>query len=104
MAQTKEHLRRGWYGGVGSAGQVWAECNVKGCWEKAKGEINSWIAKDAENNPEGEGLSGDLEKLSGAKEWMLQGIEKDLIEDLDEQEEEDDGDDEGGVDGNHGNV
>ena len=31
MAQTKEHLRRGWYGGKGSADEEWEECNVKGC-------------------------------------------------------------------------
>ena len=36
-----------------------------------------------------------MENLGGVKEWMLQGIEKDLIEDLDEEEEDDD-EDEGG--------
>ena len=70
---------------------------MKGCWEKAKAELNAWIAKDAENNPEGEGFRGDVENLGGVKEWMLQGVEKDLVEDLDE---EDDDDEEEGDDGN----
>ena len=60
-------------------------------------ELNAWIGKDAETNPEGEGLTGDVENLGGVKEWMFQGVEKDLVEDLDE---EDDDDEEEGDDGN----
>ena len=60
-------------------------------------ELNAWIAKDAENNPEGEGLKGDVGNLGGVNEWMLQGVEKDLVEDLDEEDDEDE-------EGNDGNV
>ena len=44
MLETREHLRRGWYGGADSVGDRMEKCNVKGCWEKAMGEIDKWIS------------------------------------------------------------
>ena len=95
MKETKEHLRRGWYGGVGSADEVWAECNVAGCWRTAMGEIDQWIAKDNVVNP-GQGVTGNLANLGGVQEWMMQDLGADEVtEDHDAAEDDVEEDGEG---------
>ena len=41
--------------------------DIAGCWTKAMGEINSWIAKDLAF--EEDGLTGDLLNLAGIDKW-----------------------------------
>ena len=73
LKTTREHLRRGFYGGKGSGTKHFAPCNVRGCWDTALSEINRWIAADLEHNPgEGgkpKGLTGTLGSLEGMAGW-----------------------------------
>jgi hypothetical protein len=68
LKTTREHLRRGWYGGRGSGTRVFAPCNVRGCWETALTEMNAWISADLEHN-KGKGLTGKLGALGNVIKW-----------------------------------
>jgi hypothetical protein len=68
LKTTREHLRRGWYGGKGPGTKNFEPCNVRGCWETALTEMNSWISADLEHNP-GTGLTGKLGALGGVENW-----------------------------------
>jgi hypothetical protein len=47
-------------------GDVHEPLDIAGCWARAKGETNAWIAKD--KNFEADGLSGDLNNLVGMEQ------------------------------------
>ena len=59
---TREHLRRGWYGGKGSGNKVFEPCNMRGCWETALVEMNKWLAVDKTCN---DGTDGGKIGVSG---------------------------------------
>ena len=92
MLQTREHLRRGWYGGLDSVGDRMEKCNVKGCWEKAMGEIDTWISHGNVVNP-GYGVTGSLMELGNIQDWMLSGLEREIDESDESGEAADDSDD-----------
>lgn len=73
LKTTREHLRRGFYGGKGSGTKMFTPCNVRGCWETALSEMAHWIAADVDHNPGGgatpKGVSGALGSLVGAAGW-----------------------------------
>ena len=66
---TREHLRRGWYGGESHVrGEDFEPCNVPGCVRVAYDEMDSWVATDAAHN-EG-GLEGSVcGELSNISRW-----------------------------------
>jgi hypothetical protein len=49
------------------ASNVHEPFDIAGCWARAKGVINAWIAKD--KGFEADGLSGDLVNLVGMERW-----------------------------------
>jgi transposase len=67
LRATREDLRLGFYGGAGHGTHEWGPVDIAGCWTKAMGEINSWIAKDLAF--EEDGLTGDLLNLAGIDKW-----------------------------------
>ena len=73
LEETREHLRRGWYGGVGSGTKIFSPCNVRGCWETARTEMNMWLALDRKCNDGAGGgkigVSGVMGGLIGAEVW-----------------------------------
>lgn len=73
LLQTREHLRRGWYGGAGSGTKVFEPCNVRGCWKTALNEMNKWVALDKICNDGKDGgkigVSGVVGDLTGAEVW-----------------------------------
>ena len=64
-------LRRGFYGGQGHGTHEWGPIDIAGCWTKAMGEIDAWIAKD--NTHEQDGLSGTLIGLVGIEKLTSTG-------------------------------
>ena len=80
LQTTREHLRRGFYGGKGSGTKKFEPCNVRGCWETALSEMAHWIATDVDHNPGGgatpEGVSGALGEY--ARGCRLDEIRRDL--------------------------
>jgi hypothetical protein len=71
LADTRQHLRRGFYGGQGHGTHEWGPIDIAGCWTKAMGEIDAWIAKDTIH--EQDGLSGTLIGLVGIEKWTSTG-------------------------------
>jgi hypothetical protein len=71
LNSTRRHLRRGWYGGKGKGSARFEKCNVRGCWETAEREMNSWIGKDKTYNENG--VEGSLKELDGAERWTRTG-------------------------------
>ena len=73
LKTTREHLRRGWYGGESSGTKPFEPCNVRGCWDTALAEMNRWIAADLEHNPgdygRPKGLTGKMGNLGGVAGW-----------------------------------
>jgi hypothetical protein len=67
MATTRLHLRMGFYGGSDGRGTTWEAVNIAGCWTKAEGEMNKWIAVD-KDHVDG-GLTGKITNLHGAGNW-----------------------------------
>jgi hypothetical protein len=71
LEATRRHLRRGWYGGKGKKSARFKLCNIRGCWQTAEREMNSWISKDKEHNQHG--VEGTLGALVGAERWTNTG-------------------------------
>jgi hypothetical protein len=73
LEQTRADLRSGWYGGLGSGTKIFEPCYVRGCWETAKREMNTWIAMDKSNNDGRDGgrvgVTGELGQLEGGERW-----------------------------------
>ena len=73
LKTTREHLRRGWYGGESNGTKPFDPCNVRKCWETALVEMKRWIAADLEHNPgdngRPKGLTGELGRLGGVAGW-----------------------------------
>ena len=66
LGQTRDHLRRGFYGGEShDKSKSWDEVDVSGCWRTARGEMDNWIEKDKKHVPNGRGLSGNIMDLRG---------------------------------------
>jgi hypothetical protein len=96
LKTTREHLRRGWYGGKGSGSKQFEPCNVRGCWETALSEMNYWINADLEHNP-GKGLTGKLGALIGVEKWTSSAADCCNIDDMDVGDDVDIDDDVGVV-------
>ena len=83
---TREHLRRGWYGGKGSGNKVFEPCNVRGCWETALVEMNKWLAVDKACNDGTDvgkiGVSGKMGNLIGSEAWTATGTDDLNISDM----------------------
>ena len=94
LKTTREHLRRGWYGGKGPGTKNFEPCNVRGCWETALTEMNSWISADLEHNP-GTGLTGKLGALGGIQNWTSTATDCCNIGDMDVGDDVDVNDEEG---------
>ena len=94
LKTTREHLRRGWYGGKGSGTKNFEPCNVRWCWETALTEMNSWISADLEHNP-GTGLTGKLGALGGIQNWTSTATDCCNIGDMDVGDDVDIDDEEG---------
>ena len=73
LRATRDDLRKGFYGGDGHGTHVWGPVDIAGCWTKAMGEMNAWIAKDLAH--EQDGLSGNLMDLVGAEKWTSTGAD-----------------------------
>ena len=67
LAQTRLHLRMGFYGGTDTHGRVWPLVDIAGCYAKAEGEMNRWIAADKSHVADG--LHGTITDLKGAGAW-----------------------------------
>jgi hypothetical protein len=69
LETTREHLRRGWYGGASHIrGEDFELCDVPGCVRVAYKEMDNWVATDKEHN-EG-GLVGSVcGELSNISRW-----------------------------------
>ena len=64
-AQTRLDLRMGFYGGTDAHGHdVWPLVNIAGCYDKAGGEMNKWIAADKRHVADG--VHGTITDLKGA--------------------------------------
>ena len=59
---TREHLRRGWYGGKGSGNKVFGPYTVRGCLETALVEVKKWLAVERTCN---DGTDGGKTGVSG---------------------------------------
>ena len=94
LKTNQEHPRQGWYGGKEPDTKNFETCNVRGCWETALTEMNSWISVDLEHNP-GKGLTGKLGALSGVQNWTSTAIDCCNIGDMDVGDDVDINDDEG---------
>jgi hypothetical protein len=62
------------------ASNVHEPLDIAGCWARAKGEINAWIAK--EKGFEADGLNGDLDNLVGMERWTATAADYLDIEDM----------------------
>jgi hypothetical protein len=62
------------------ASNVHEPLDIAGCWARAKGEINAWIAKD--KGFEADGLSGDLNNFVGMERWTATAADCLDIEDI----------------------
>ena len=88
MKQVQEELRIGWYGGtlgLGHQKRTYLKADIAGCWRTALKEINKWLSKDSEHNPNG--LTGTIDAdgsgLVGVAHWTETGESE-----LDIQEED----------------
>ena len=79
MLQTREHLRRGWYGGADSVGDRMEKCNAKGCWEYSMGDVDVWISHGNVLNP-GCSVTGSLMELGNIQQCALLGLEREVDE------------------------
>ena len=73
LRATRDDLRKGFYGGDGHGTHEWGPVDIAGCWTKAMGEINAWIAKDLAH--EQDGLTGNLVALVGSEKWTSTGAD-----------------------------
>jgi hypothetical protein len=67
LDDTRYHLRMGFYGGGDDSGTTWGAVNIAGCWTKAEGETNRWIAVDKDHIDGG--LTGTITDLHGVENW-----------------------------------
>ena len=90
LEETRNHLRRGFYGGEShDKSKKWDEVHVAGCWRTARDEMDNWIRKDQDHVPNGRGLSGNIMNLSGVESWTSSHSSCLNIEDMDlDQEKE----------------